>query len=166
MNWLMLVNKRHKGAGMNGMNGNGYKYQNRGQTPFGVRPLYLYIGIGLLVLIALWFVGGLVGGLLSAWFPLAAGILLVLGNLRDVILNPYPQKANTALINTLIGAGLIMYFVASAFGAIWYIPAVLLLLIAAPLMLGRADVYATYMLAARNTVDGVRRAISNVTSRP
>lgn len=151
---------------MSGMNGNGYKYQSGRRSPFGIRPLYLYIGIGILVLIALWFISGLLTAGITAYFSLAAGILLVLGNLRDVILNPYPQKANTGLLNTLIGAGLIMFFVGSAFGALWFIPAVLLLLLAAPLMLGRAEVYATYMLAARNTVDGVRRTISNVTNRP
>ena len=150
---------------MNGMNNNGYKFQNGRRTPFGIRPLYLYIAIGILVLIALWFLFGLLTAGITAYFSLAAGILLVLGNLRDVIANPYPQKANTALINTLIGVALVMFFAGSAFGTLWFIPAVLLLLVAAPLMLGRAEVYASYMLAARTTADGVRRVISNVTSR-
>lgn len=151
---------------MNGMNGNGYKFQSGRRTPFGIRPLYLYIGIGILVLIALWFISGLLTAGVTAYFSLAAGILLVLGNLRDVIMNPYPQKANTGLLNSLVGVALIMFFLGKAFGAIWLIPAVLLLLVAAPLLLGRTDVYATYMLAARNTADGVRRTINNVTNRP
>jgi hypothetical protein len=144
-------------------NGNGSKFGNGlPRRNFGIRPLYLYIGIGILVLIALWFVSNLIGGLVQSWYALVAGVLLVLGNLRDVILNPYPQRSNTALLNTMIGAALILFFVGSAFGALWYIPAVLLLLIAAPLMLGRADVYAAYMMTARNAADGVRRVISNV----
>lgn len=151
---------------MNGMNGNGYKYQSGRRTPFGIRPLYLYIGIGIVVLIALWFLMGLLTAGITAYFSLAAGVLLILGNLRDVIMNPYPQKANTALLNTLIGAALVFFFVGSAFGFLWFIPAVLLLLLAAPLMLGRAEVYATYMLAARNTANNVRRTINNVTNRP
>lgn len=151
---------------MNGSNGNNYRYQGGTRTPFGIKPLYLYIGIGILALIALWFIGSLLSAGLNAYFALAAGVLLVLGNLRDVIANPYPQRSNTALLNTLVGAGLIMFFVGSAFGAIWFVPAVLLLLASAPLILGRSDVYATYILAARNTADSVRRVITNVTIRP
>ncbi len=150
---------------MNGTNGSGYKYQSGRKTPFGIRPLYLYIGIGILALIALWFVSGLLTAGITAYFSLAAGVLLVLGNLRDVIMNPVLQKGNTGLLNTLIGVGLILFFVGSAFGALWFIPAVLLLLLAAPLMLGRSEVYATYMLAARNTADTVRRTISGVATR-
>lgn len=150
---------------MNGTNGNGYKYQSGRKTPFGIRPLYLYIAIGVLALIALWFISGLLTAGITAYFSLAAGVLLVLGNLRDVIMNPVLQKGNTGLLNTLIGVGLILFFVGSAFGALWFIPAMLLLLLAAPLMLGRSEVYATYMLAARNTADTVRRTISGVATR-
>ena len=150
---------------MSGTNGNGYKYQSGRKTPFGIRPLYLYIGIGVLALIALWFISGLLTAGITAYFSLAAGVLLVLGNLRDVIMNPVLQKGNTGLLNTLIGVGLILFFVGSAFGALWFIPAILLLLLAAPLMLGRSEVYSTYMLAARNTADTVRRTISGVATR-
>lgn len=150
----------------NGANGNGYKYRNNARGPFGIRPLYLYIGIAVLALLALWFLSGLLSAGITAYFSLAAGVLLVLGNLREVLLNPQFNRANTALLNTLIGGALILFFVGSAFGALWFIPAVLALLVAAPLMLGRADVYGAYVLTARTAVDGVRRVISNVTTRP
>ncbi|MBC8159938.1 MAG: hypothetical protein H7Z42_01855 [Roseiflexaceae bacterium] len=151
---------------MNEFNGNGYKYRSGPKTPFGIRPLYFYIAIGVLVLIGLWFISGLLTAGITAYFSLAAGILLVIGNLRDVIMNPVLQKGNTGLLNTLIGVALILFFVGSAFGFLWFIPAVLALLLAAPLMLGRSEVYATYMLAARNTANTVGRTISGIRSRP
>ena len=145
-------------------NGNGNKYTTK--TPgsgLGIPPIYLYIGIGIAVLLAIWLLSGFFRAGIEGYFALAAGILLVLGNLRDLIANPYPQRSNTALLNTMIGAGLIFYWLGRGFGFIWYVPAFLLVLGAAPLMIGRAAVYGAYLGAARNIVGGVRRVVSGRT---
>ena len=120
-------------------NGNGNKYGN-GATGrvSALPPVYLYIGIGVLVLLGIWLLSSFFRAGIEGYFALTAGILLVLGNLRDLIANPYAQRSNIALLNTLIGGGLIFYFLGRGgfppLGGFWYIPAVLLLLIAAPLM--------------------------------
>jgi hypothetical protein len=102
---------------------------------------------------------------MESYFALAAGVLLVLGNLRDLIANPYPQRSNVSLLNTLIGGGLIFYWLGNGgfppLGWVWFVPAVLLMLIAAPLMLGRAAVYTAYIGTARNAIGSVRRLVGS-----
>jgi hypothetical protein len=149
-------------------NGNGSNYRRSPSGRFaGIPPVYLYIGIALLVVLGLWFLSSFFSAGIEGYFAVTAGILLVLGNLRDLIANPYAQRSNIALLNTLIGGGLIFYFLGRGgfppLGGIWYIPAVLMLLIAAPLMIGRASVYTVYLGAARNTVDGIRRVVGSLT---
>jgi hypothetical protein len=147
-------------------NGSGNRYGNGGTgRGAGIPPLYLYIGIGLLVLLGIWMLAGFFRAGIEGYFALAAGVLLVLGNLRDLIANPFLQRSNVALLNTLIGGGLIFFFLGKGsfppIGPIWYVPALLLLLIAAPLMLGRATVYTAYLGAARTAIGGVRRAVGD-----
>ncbi|MDZ4717883.1 MAG: hypothetical protein SH847_05390 [Roseiflexaceae bacterium] len=141
-------------------NGNGYLGGRR------IPPLYIYIGVGILALLAIWFVGGFIRAGVEGYFTLAAGLLLILGNLRDLISNPYPSRSNTALLNTLIGGGLVTYFLGRGgfppIGWVWYVPAVLLLVIAAPLMLGRASVYASYLGVAKDAASNVRRAVGSL----
>jgi hypothetical protein len=149
-------------------NGNGNKYSNGSSGRFSaIPPLYLYIGIGLVVLLGIWLLSSFFRAGIEGYFTLVAGVLLVLGNLRDLLANPYAQRSNIALLNTLIGGGLIFYFLGrGAFpplGGLWYAPAVLMLLIAAPLMIGRASVYSVYLGAARNVVGGIRRVVGGWT---
>ena len=149
-------------------NGNGNNYSNGSSGRFSaIPPLYLYIGIGLVVLLGIWLVSSLFQAGIEGYFTLIAGVLLVLGNLRDLLANPYAQRSNIALLNTLIGGGLIFYFLGRGgfppIGGLWYAPAVLMLLIAAPLMIGRASVYSVYLGAARNVVGGIRRVVGGWT---
>ena len=149
-------------------NGNGNKHSNGSSGRFSaIPPLYLYIGIGLVVLLGIWLVSSLFQAGIEGYFTLIAGVLLVLGNLRDLLANPYAQRSNIALLNTLIGGGLIFYFLGRGgfppLGGLWYAPAVLMMLIAAPLMIGRASVYSVYLGAARNLVGGIRRVVGGWT---
>ena len=92
-------------------NGNGNNYGNGSSGRFSaIPPLYLYIGIGIAVLLGIWLLSSFFRAGIEGYFTLAAGVLLVLGNLRDLIANPYAQRSNIALLNTLIGGGLIFYF--------------------------------------------------------
>jgi hypothetical protein len=149
-------------------NGNGNRYSN-GTTRYGIRPLYLYIGIGVLVLLGIWLLASFLKPGIDGYFALVAGILLVLGNLRDLLFNAYPQKSNVALLNTLIGGSLVFFWLGKGgfppLGMIWYVPAVLMLLVATPLMLGRAGVYGAYVGTARALVDNARRVVENVIPR-
>ncbi len=142
------------------MNGNGYR-NNTGN--FGIPPLYIYIGIGIAAIIVVSIIGGLLSAGVQAYFAVAAGILLVLANLRDLLSG---TNSSAALMNTMIGAALIFFFLGSAFGWIWYIPALLLLVAAVPLGLRRADVYTVYLDAARSMATNVRRAVGGRTRLP
>jgi len=147
-------------------NGNNNSYGTGGpRRGSGIPPLYIYIGVGLLVLLVLWLISGFLRATMESYFALAAGILLVLGNLRDLIANPYPNRSNVSLLNTLIGGGLIFYWLGNGLfpplGWVWYIPAIVLMLIAAPLMLGRAAVYTAYIGTARRAIGTVKNAVGN-----
>ena len=146
-------------------NGNGNSYGNGSSRRGGIPSTYLYIGIGILVLLGIWLLLSFFRVGIDGYFALAAGVLLVLGNLRDLIANPYAQRGNVSLLNTLIGGGLIFFFLGKGnfppLGAIWYVPALILMLIAAPLMLGRAAVYTAYVGAARKAIGTVRSAVGS-----
>ena len=149
-------------------NGNGNKYSNGSPGRFSaIPPMYLYIGIGLAILLGIWLLSSFFRAGIEGYFTLVAGVLLVLGNLRDLLANPYAQRSNIALLKTLIGGGLIFYFLGRGgfppLGGFWYIPAVLMVLIAAPLMIGRATVYTVYLDAARNVVGGLRLVVGSLT---
>jgi hypothetical protein len=149
-------------------NGNGSKYSNGTTRRVStIPPLYLYIGIGIAVVLGIWFLSSFFRAGIEGYFALVAGVLLVLGNLRDLIANPYAQRSKIALLNTLIGGGLIFYFLGRGgfppLAGFWYLPAVLMLLIAAPLMIGRASVYTAYLTTAGNVVGGIRRVVGSWT---
>ncbi|MCS6840235.1 MAG: hypothetical protein NZ699_03915 [Roseiflexus sp.] len=142
------------------MSGNGYR---NNKSSFGIPPLYLYIAIGIAAVIVISIIGGLLSAGVQAYFAVAAGIMLVLANLRDLLRG---VNSGIALMNTMIGAALIFFFLGSAFGWIWYIPALLLLVAAAPLGLRRRDVYNVYVDAARSMAVNIRRAVSGRTRLP
>jgi hypothetical protein len=141
---------------------NGNRYLNGRNIP----SLYVYIGIGLLVLLGIWFVSGFINAGVEGYFALAAGVLLILGNLRELISNPYPSRSNMAMLNTMIGGGLVAFFLGRGgfppIGAIWYVPAVALLILAAPLMIGNAAIYSRYLGVARDGVARARRAVGSL----
>ena len=148
---------------------NGSRYSS-GRTPGTgrrVSSMYVYLGIGVIALIVIWMLAGFLRAGVEGYFALAAGILLILGNLRDLIRSPFIGRENTALLNTLIGGGLITFFLGRGgfppLGVVWYVIAIALMLIAAPLMLGRASVYTAYLGTARNAVSTVRRVIGSYT---
>ena len=131
----------------------------------GIPPTYLYIGIGILVLFGIWALLSFFRAGIDGYFALAAGVLLVLGNLRDLIANPYQQRGNVSLLNTLLGGSLIFFFLGKGgfppIGWAWYLPAIVMMLIAAPLMLGRAVVYTAYVNTARKAIGTVKNVVGS-----
>jgi hypothetical protein len=59
----------------------------------------------------------------------------------------------------LVGGGLIFAWLAQFFGPLLWIPAVVLVGIATPLIFGRANVYTAYIATARTAADGIRRTL-------
>jgi hypothetical protein len=136
-------------------NGNG----NRSIGGFRIPSIYIYVAVAIVAVIAISLVGGLLSAGMQAYFALGAGVLLLLGNVRELV--SYGQNAGAALMNTLIGGALVLFFLGNAFGWVWYIPALALLLAALPLGLRRAAVYTAYLDAARTMSNTVRRAVGS-----
>ncbi|MFO7169229.1 MAG: hypothetical protein DIU80_014490 [Chloroflexota bacterium] len=139
-------------------NGNGN--WSAGRSGMRIPPIYIYVAVGIAAVLLLSLVGGLLSAGMQAYFALAVGALLILGNLRDLLPSMVPSPG-AALMNVLLGVALALFFLGSAFGWIWYIPALALLIAALPLALRRAVVYSAYLDAGRTMVDGVRRVVGS-----
>lgn len=143
-------------------NGNGNYNGNGGYTSIGgfrIKPIYLYVAGMVAVVIAIYFVMRFLNTSLALHFGAYAGALLLIANLRELIGMSYAQRGSTALLNLLVGGGLIFAWLASFFGALLWIPAILMVGIATPLIIGRANVYRAYITTAQGAFDGIRRTI-------
>ncbi|NTW01259.1 MAG: hypothetical protein HGA19_08085 [Oscillochloris sp.] len=137
-------------------NGNGGYTQVGG---FRIKPIYFYIAGIIAVIAAIYFVMRFLNTSLVIHFGAFSGALLIIANLRELIGMSYTQRGSTALLNVLVGGGLICAWLAQFFGPLLWIPAILLVGIATPLIIGRATVYRAYISTAQGAVDGLRRTI-------
>jgi hypothetical protein len=146
----------YNGNGNGGYNGNGGSTNIGG---FRIKPIYLYVAGIIAVVVAIYFVMRFLNTSLVMHFGAFAGALLIIANLRELIGMSYTQRGSTALLNLLVGGGLIFAWLAQFFGALLWAPALLLVGIATPLIFGRATVYTAYIGTARGAFDGIRRTI-------
>ncbi|NJN19683.1 MAG: hypothetical protein HC822_27300 [Oscillochloris sp.] len=135
----------------------GGNYTNIGG--FRIKPIYLYIAGAVAVLVVIYFVMRFFSAGLLAHYGAFAGLLLLIGNLRELIAPSAAQRGSTALLNVLIGGGLICAWLAAIIGAVMWIPALILIGIAAPLIFGQATVYRKYIGTAQAAADSVRRTL-------
>ncbi|MFV9503126.1 MAG: hypothetical protein AB4911_01030 [Oscillochloridaceae bacterium umkhey_bin13] len=140
---------------MYGGNNGGSNYTRIGG--FQIKSIYLYIAGGIAVLLVALLVFQFLNTSLVMHFGAYAGALLLVGNLRELIGQGYGERGSTALLNVMVGGGLIFAWLAQLFGALFWIPAIILVAIATPLIFGRATVYRGYITAARGAVDSARR---------
>ena len=148
--------RSHKGDAM--YNGSGNGYGSAGRSGLRIPPIYIYVAVGIAAVLLVSLVGGLLSAGVQAYFALAVGALLLLGNLRDLLPGAAANQGS-ALMNALLGVALILFFLGGAFGWIWYVPALALLVAALPLGLRRAAVYTAYLDAGRTMANGVRRVV-------
>jgi hypothetical protein len=146
-------------------NGSGNGYGSAGRGGLRIPSIYIYVAVGIAAVLLLSLVGGLLSAGMQAYFALAVGALLILGNLRDLLPGSMPNQSS-ALMNVLLGAALALFFLGSAFGWFWYVPALALLVAGVPLALRRATVYTAYIDAGRSVADGVRRVVGSRTRIP
>jgi hypothetical protein len=137
--------------------GNGGNYTRIGGYP--IKPLYLYIGLALIAVVAIYFVLNIFTTQLVMHFGAYAGLLLLIANVRELLGNSYGQKGSTALLNVLIGAALLCAWLSQIITSLLWIPALILVAIATPLIFGRARVYTAYLDTARTIAGSVRRTI-------
>lgn len=140
-----------------GGNNNGGGYTKLGG--WRIKPLYLYIAVLVAVLVAVYFVMNMLNTSMVMHFGAFAGVLLLIGNLRELIGSTYGERGSTALLNVMVGGGLIFAWLAQLLGPLFWIPAVVLVAVATPLIFGRASVYKGYISAARGAADSVRRTL-------
>lgn len=141
----------------NGSGGNRGGYTRIGGVP--IKPVYLYIALAVVVLVAIFLVLRFLNTGLVMHFGAYAGLLLLVANLRELIGSSYGQKGSTALLNVMVGGALICAWLSQLLGALFWVPAVLLIAVATPLMFGRGKVYAAYLDTAKTVAGSVRRTI-------
>ncbi len=160
----------YNGGGSYGNGGNEYKnggsYSTRMNIGgFQIKPIYVYIGAALLFLLVLYLVVRVLNAGLVMHFSLAAGVLLLLANMRELMGQSYGRHNNTALLNNMIGGALLFAWLSQIIGALMWVPAIGLLGFATPLAVGRASVYSTYMQMGRRAFGGLRQAAGRAVSR-
>ncbi len=141
-------------------NGNGSQrpYVLIGGYP--VKPVYLIIGGVIIVGLLAYFLMRIFNTSLTMHFGAFAGALLLIANLRELLGYGYTQRGSTALLNALLGGGLICAWLAQFFVLFW-IPALIAAGVATPLVFNRAGVYTVYLTtAAQRAVDQVRRTLA------
>jgi len=146
----------YNGNGNGGYNGNGSSTNVGG---FRIKPIYLYVAGIIAVVVAIYFLLRFLDTSLIMHFGAFSGALLIIANLRELIGMSYTQRGSTALLNMLVGGGLICAWLTSFFGSLLWIPAIIMVGIATPLIFGRATVYKAYISTAQGAVDGIRRTI-------
>lgn len=118
---------------------------------------YIAIAVGVL------FVGLLVYGLslaiTQASLALISGAMLLIGNAPDLVRNMQRREIGLAMLNSLVGVALVSFFFAKWLGILFYIPLVLSLVAALPLVINRAQIAATYIGLLKTGVVQVRRVV-------
>jgi hypothetical protein len=140
-----------------GNRGNNQRTVRVGNWP--IRPVYAYIGAAVLVLLALFLVLRFLNASLVMHFGAYAGVLLLIANLRELLGNSYGQKGSTALLNVLVGGALLFAWLSQLVGSLMWLPALILVGIATPLIFARARVYTAYIDTARTVAGSVRRTL-------
>jgi hypothetical protein len=146
------------GNGDNNYRSGGSSYSSGGihVGGFHIKPLYLYIAGAAVFLLAMYLLVRFLNAGLVMHFSVVAGALLLLANVRELIGRSYSRHQNTALLNVLIGAALVCAWMSQILGVLFWVPALALLAISAPLAWSRAAVYQTYMQTARGAFDRLR----------
>src|SRR5688572_32764738 len=103
---------------------NGGNYTRIGGYP--IKPLYLYIGLGIVALVAIYFVLNLFNTSFVMHFGAYAGLLLLIANVRELFGNSYGQKGSTALLNVLIGGALLLAWLSQIVTGLLWVPAIIL----------------------------------------
>lgn len=110
--------------------------------------LYLFAIVG--VLVAIYILYGLLTAGVQAYIALIAGLMLLVGNIPELVRSLQQRVFGTAMFNALIGLSLICYFLGSALSQIIFYPLTIVLLLAAlPLAINRAGATRAYLGAAR-----------------
>lgn len=117
--------------------------------------IYIFAIIG--VLVAIYILYGLLTAGVQAYIALIAGVMLLIGNMPELVRSVQQRSFGTPMFNSLIGLSLVSYFLGSALSQIIFYPLTIVLLLAAlPLAINRAGATRAYLGAARTLASQAR----------
>lgn len=155
---------RSGSGGGGGRDKSGFLHKRTRVMGFQVRTVYLLIAGVVAIFIASYMVIRLLSTQMAVHFGMLAGILLLLGNVREFLRRTYtsPNMApdnSTPLMNSLIGGSLVCVWLASISTDLFWLLAIVLLLISVPLVLARATAYTMYVETAKRILGSFRHAV-------
>jgi hypothetical protein len=123
------------------------------------RDTWIYIFAIIGALVAIYIVYSLLTAGLQAYIALIAGVMLLIGNIPDLVRSLQQRQLGTAMMNTLIGLALVSYFIGALLPWLFYPLAIILLLAAAPLAINRVGVTRAYLNAGRTVANQARHLL-------
>jgi hypothetical protein len=126
---------------------------------------YVYIAAVVGLLFGIYIIYQLLTAGLQSYLAVIAGVMLLIGNGPELIRSLQRREIGLAMLNTLVGAALVCYFLGSIVipFAFWSI-AIVLLGLALPLTINRAGVAGAYLRGLRQLF-GQARQLMRIRSR-
>lgn len=115
--------------------------------------------VGVLVLVSVTY--RLLTAGLQSYVALFAGVMLLIGNIPELVKGVQQRLLGLPLFNILIGAALVLYFLGIVVSKLVFFPLTILLLLAAlPLAINRAGATRAYLNGARTVATRIGGVIS------
>ena len=123
---------------------------NRQGGRFQISQRWVYVAAAFGLLVGMVIIYHLLTAGLQSYLALIAGVMLLVGNAPELLQSVQRRDLGVAMLNTLVGLGLVSYFIGSIILKIVFWPAALVLLaLAIPLVFNRAQMAGTYLNTAR-----------------
>ena len=138
---------------------------NRQGGRFEIPQRYVYIAAAIGLLVGVYLVYQLLTAGLQSYLAVIAGVMLLIGNAPELVRSLQRREVGLAMLNTLVGAALVSFFLGSILAKIVFWPlAILLLGLALPLTINRAGVAGAYLRGLRQLF-GQARHLMRMRSR-
>ncbi len=138
---------------------------NRQGGRFEIPQRYVYIAAAVGLLVGVYLVYQLLTAGLQSYLAVIAGVMLLIGNAPELVRSLQRREVGPAMLNTLVGAALVSFFLGSILAKIVFWPlAILLLGLALPLTINRAGVAGAYLRGLRQLF-GQARHLMRMRSR-
>ena len=138
---------------------------NRQGGRFEIPQRYVYIAAAIGLLVGVYLVYQLLTASLQSYLAVIAGVMLLIGNAPELVRSLQRREVGLAMLNTLVGAALVSFFLGSILAKIVFWPlAILLLGLALPLTINRAGVAGAYLRGLRQLF-GQARHLMRMRSR-
>ena len=138
---------------------------NRQGGRFEIPQRYVYIAAAVGLLVGIYLVYQLLTAGLQSYLAVIAGVMLLIGNAPELVRSLQRREIGLAMLNTLVGAALVSFFLGSILAAIVFWPlAIVLLALSLPLTINRVGVAAAYLRGARQLF-GQARQLMRMRSR-